>query len=464
MKIKFGTSGWRGIIARDFTFANLEIVTRAIASYLYHNKISKQGIIIGYDTRFMSGHFALKSAETLSQCGIPVYLTDRDTPTPAIAFHLLKKHCAGAINISASHNPPEYNGVKFSDAGGGPASVDVTQQIEKAINHPFIPEIKKPGKITTFNPQPEYLKRLDQLIDFSFIKKNKPKIAVDCLYGTSRDYLDAVLNKKGARVTVLHNYPDPMFGGGTPDPNNKNLAELSKVVLKTKSIIGLATDGDADRFGFIDRDGSYINANDILAIMVDYLITIRGLRGGIVRSMTTSHLLDVIAAKNNRPVFEVPVGFKYVGSTLLEKNAILGGEESSGMSIQKHLPEKDGVLACLLVAEIVTRRKKSLKAILKEIRNKYGAYYATRIDIRINAEKKNHIIDQLRTKPFHTIGTAKLIDHEEVLKDNFRYTFSNNSWIIVRPSGTEPIMRCYMESKSKQHLKLMAEVLQKKIK
>ena len=463
VNIKFGTSGWRGIISRDFTYDNLELATSAIARYLHKSGNAKKGIIVGYDTRFMSDLFAKTAADVLSNNGIPVFLTDRDTPTPAIAYHIIKKHAAGAINISASHNPPEYSGIKYSSDLGGPADDHITHSIEKEISSPSLQKKKKPGKITIFDPKHLYLKRLEDLIDFSIIRKRKPKIAIDCRFGTSRGYLDYILKKSGAAITVLNNYIDPLFGGGTPNTDAINLSQLKKTVLKTKSTLGLATDGDADRFGIIDRDGSFISANEVIAIVLDYLVRIRKLNGPVVRSITTTQLVDAIAFKHGRIVCEVPVGFKYIGKAMLEDGAVLGAEESAGMSIQKHVPEKDGILACLLIAEIVAHENKSLKEILKRLHKTYGSYFAERIDIKIKAHKKELILEHLEKCPKKKVLGLEVKQFEVLANKSFRYTFTDGSWTIIRPSGTEPILRCYAETRTKSKLKSMEKVLKKLI-
>lgn len=420
--IRFGTSGWRGIIGDDFTKENFSIVVQAIANYLKRREDTSAGIIVGYDTRFMSDRFARLACSILLNNNIPVFLTNRDTPTPVIAFHILKKKTLGAINITASHNPPQYNGIKFSTGYGGPAPSDVTKEIEIEIGrikrqdlNPIRTENEK-----VFNPKPTYIRHISKLIDLDAIKKSKVKIAIDCMYGTARGYLDCIL--EGARV--LHNTVNPCFGGSSPEPSEERLKELRDV----KAYLGLATDGDADRFGVIDRDGGYIPPNYILPLIFEHLLKTRKHKGGIVRSQPTTHLLDIIAKKFDREVYEVPVGFKYVGTTLVEKDAIMGCEESGGMTIFGHVPEKDGILACLLVAEIVAYNKKSLKELLKVMWKRYGRFYNKRIDIRLEPEDKDKILDRIKDAPLKR--------------------FSDGSWYMIRPSGTEPLVRCYVESPS----------------
>lgn len=418
--IKFGTSGWRGIISDDFTKENLSIVVQAIANYLKKKGDTKPGLIVGYDTRFMSDRFARTTADILTGNNIPVFLTNRDTPTPVIAFHILKKKTLGAVNITASHNPPQYNGIKFSTSYGGPAPAEVTREIEKEIE---TAEGAAEGKTSTktFDPRPEYMKHLSKIVDMDAIKKLR--IAVDCMYGTSRGYLTGSV--------VLHDTLNPNFGGSSPDPSDERLAELKKVYAQ----LGLATDGDADRFGIIDRDGAFIPTNYILALIFEHLLKTRRHGGGIVRSMPTTHLLDAIAHKFNREVYEVPVGFKYVGLTLVEKNALMGCEESGGMTITGHVPEKDGILACLLAGEIAAYNKKPLKELIKEMWKRYGRFYSKRIDLRLKLGEKEILISKLRKS-----------DYKILPGDNFKKDLTDGSWIMIRPSGTEPVVRCYIET------------------
>lgn len=465
MQIRFGTSGWRGIISKEFTVENLSLVTQAIANYINSLKQNKPSIIIGYDTRFMSDTFAKIAANILSQNNISVYLTNKDTPTPVIAFHIQKRHTSGAINITASHNPYEYNGLKFSSAYGGPASGDETKHIEQEINK--VNRVKlsdlKTHTIKTFDPKPEYLKHMFKIIDINCIRKGNLKVAVDCMHGTSRSYIDYLLQKAHVKTTILNDTINPFFNGKGPDPKENNLSQLKNTVIKTKAHIGLATDGDADRFGIIDSDGSYISANQVLSLIFHHLIKTRSHKGGIVRSITTTHMLDAIAEKHNRAVYEVPVGFKYVGSTLLEKNALMGAEESGGMTIGGHVPEKDGILACLLITELVASRKKSLKEILKQLRIEYSNFYSNRIDVKVTQKKKEDILTKFKTYPLAEFTNLKVTKYLKLKDNNFKIVLQDKSWIIIRPSGTEPIIRCYIETDSRSKLSLFEKELIKLI-
>jgi alpha-D-glucose phosphate-specific phosphoglucomutase len=456
--IKFGTSGWRGIISDDFTSENLAIVAQAIANCLKKQGSTKAGVIAGYDTRFMSDRFARICANVLKNNNIPVLLTDRDTPTPVIAYSIINNKAIGGINITASHNPPQYNGIKYSTSYGGPAPEEVTGEIERETsniqqNNLSVPYLTSIEGLETFDPKPVYIKHISKKIDLSLIKKSKIKAAIDCLHGTLHGYLDYILEKNGIKITVLHNTINPGFEGGSPDPSKEErLADLKRTVTKTKSHLGLATDGDSDRFGIVDRDGAYIPANYMLPLILEHLLKTRKHSGGIVRSITTTRMLDAVAKKFGRGVYEVPVGFKYVGSGLMEHNAIMGCEESSGMTIFDHVPEKDGILACLLVCEMVALNKKSLKQLLKEAQKQYGSFYSKRIDINLKPEDRESVINRVKQKRPNEMSGIKISNYEVLPGDNIKIEFVDGSWIMVRPSGTEPVVRCYCETTSLKKL------------
>jgi len=460
-RIKFGTSGWRGIIGEDFTTANLCLVIQGIANYLKKAKKAGKGIVVGYDTRFMSAEFAAISVRILQENGIPVFFTDRDTPTPVIAFHIKKFHAAGAVNITASHNPAEYSGVKFSTAYSGPASDDVTIQIEKEIKTARPIHLSAGYKLPRFNPRPDYIRQILKMIDTKVIRKAGLKIIVDCMHGASRGYLDYILSKLDVDLKVLHKDINPLFDGHGPNPKKENLTELRDTVRSAGADLGLATDGDADRFGIIDSDGSYISADNVLVLILDHLLKTRKYAGGVVRSITTTHMLDAIAKRYKRPVYEVLVGFKYVGSAVLEKDAVMGGEESGGMTMAGHISDKDGILACLLIAEIVALRKKSLRELIKELRAEYGRFYNKRMDIRVKPEMKKHILDKVKNYSAEKIGGIKINSLLRLKNKTFKFILSDSSWIIIRPSGTEPIFRCYAESFSKKRLGFLENSIKK---
>jgi alpha-D-glucose phosphate-specific phosphoglucomutase len=460
--IKFGTSGWRGILAEDFTFANARLVCQAIADHLKAQGIDGQGVVIGYDTRFLSEVFAAKAAEVMAGNGIPCFFADRDCPTPVVSFAIRERKLAGGINITASHNPPEYNGVKFSPATGGPAPTPITSAIEDLIKQGTPQAIKtlpvetarQQRLLTEIDPRPSYFQHLKNLVDTGVLGRSGLKVAVDALYGTGRGYLDAFLEEAGVAVELLHGFRDPYFGGHRPEPSREFLGELAARIPAGGADLGLATDADADRFGVMDSRGDYHEANGILALLLDYLIDTRGWEGGVARSVATTHLIDRVAAYHERPVYETPVGFKYLGEYILKDAVVMAGEESEGFTMKHHLPEKDGILACLLVAEMVARRGKDLPELLEELFAKVGPLYNRRLNLRLAPEAKERLLQRLKTPPDRFAGLA-LVGHETL--DGHKYLLADGGWVCFRPSGTEPVVRFYLEAPSREGLERLEQ-------
>jgi alpha-D-glucose phosphate-specific phosphoglucomutase len=456
--IKFGTSGWRGIIARDFTFDNVRLATQAIADYL---KSTVQGsestvVILGYDTRFLGREFSLAAAEVLAATGLEPLLCNRDTPSPVIAHNIRHRKAAGGINMTASHNPAEYQGLKFSTSNGAPAAPEVTKQVEaniarlQAANWSFKGVVIGTYQCPTFDPQPAYFKQLHKLIDFPVLKKAKLKVAIDLEYGTGRGYLDKLLESVGAKVTVFHNEINPLFGGHRPEPNAEGMAEVSKFVRSGKAQIGLGLDGDADRFGIVDKNGTWLTPNQILTLALYHLKKNRGWTGAVVRTVPTSHQVDAVAELLGVKVHETPVGFKYIGALMESEPIIVGGEESGGLSVKGHVPEKDGILACLLMAELVATEKKSLGQILQRLSKKIGEFFTDRINVAIAPDKKDALLAKLGSG-LQSIGLFKV--EKFITTDGFKFLLPNREWVAFRASGTEPLIRCYIEAKSKAGLK-----------
>lgn len=467
--IKFGTSGWRGIIADEFTFENVKLVTQSIADYVKSSgKKKPRAVVIGYDTRFHSENFAKVSAKVLAANGIKVYLTVRDCPTPVISYEILRRKAAGGINFTASHNPPEYNGLKFSPAWGGPALPETTNAIEERLKEPDYrltirswswEKCLKRGMIKEISPEATYKKRIEQLVDLKAIKKAGLKIVVDTLYGTGRGYLDAILQNAGCKPAVLHNYRDVLFAGRPPEPAKENLSELLKILKKERYNLGLGTDGDADRFGIIDSDGSFITPNDIIAVLLDHLVKTRKWKGVVARSVMTTHLIDAVAAKHNIEVRETPVGFKYIGGVMTKEKMIIGGEESGGLTIYGHIPEKDGILACLLVAEMVAINKKPIKDILADIYKQVGMILSTRLNFHLSPEKMKKVKTKLQKNPPAEIGGLKVTGIN--MLDGYKFLLEDGSWVGLRLSGTEPVIRTYVDTNSKKKLKILADASKK---
>ena len=454
--IKFGTSGWRGIIGEDFTFENVRIATQGIANYLKKTGQKGSGVVVAYDTRFLSEKFAAEASKILAFNGIQAFLCTRDVPTPCVSFETVRRKAMGAINFTASHNPPEYNGLKFSTSNGAPALPEVTKAIEREIHtvqqkNERLDVYEKSELIEEIDPKNRYLTELRQKVDADVIRKSGLRIAIDSLYGTSRDYLDYFLLEAGVEVKIIHNFRDPYFGGFSPECNEKNLSELRKVVQTEKYDIGLATDGDADRFGIIDDRNRFVSPNIILALLAVYLKRFRNIPGGLARSVATTHLIDSIARKLGIPCFETPVGFKYIGELILADKIALGGEESAGMSMYRHLPEKDGILACLLVAEMVARTGKRLNQLIEDMFEEFGFYYSKRVDLKLTPQLKETLASKLANPPAQLNG-FKVKDVNTT--DGVKLIFSeNNAWLLFRLSGTEPVARVYAEACSPKDLK-----------
>jgi alpha-D-glucose phosphate-specific phosphoglucomutase len=463
--IKFGTSGWRGIIARDFTFDNVRLATQGIAEYLPKVEGPKSKVVIlGHDTRFLGREFSLAAAEVLAANGLKPLLCNRDTPTPVIAHTIRHRKAAGAINMTASHNPAEYQGLKFSTSNGAPATPEVTMQIEANIaklqeqNWSFKGAVIGTYQCPTFDPQPDYFKQLRKLVDFAKLKKAKLKVAVELEYGTGRGYLDHLLEGVGAKVTVFHGQINPLFGGHHPEPNAAGMADVSKFVRSGKAQIGLGLDGDADRFGIVDKDGTWLTPNQILALALYHLKKNRGWTGAVVRTVPTSHQVDAVAELLGVKVHETPVGFKYIGALMESEPIIVGGEESGGLSVKGHVPEKDGILACLLMAELVATEKKSLGQILKELSKKIGDFYTDRINVSFAPEKKDALLAKLGSG-LKNIGEFKV--EKFITTDGYKFLLPGKEWVAFRASGTEPLIRCYIEAKSKANLKKLQAACRK---
>lgn len=457
--IRFGTSGWRGVIADDFTFHGVRAVTQAIAEHILAEGSWQRGLVVGHDTRFLSRAFAEQVAEVLAGNGIPVFFSVAEAPTPAIAHEIIRRQAAGGVNITASHNPPEYNGLKLSGSSGGPALPEVTKAVEARANellaHDEVKHLEfalagEKGLLHPIDPKPAYLQRLQELVDFEAIGRAGLKVAVDTLHGAGRGYVDEALRDAGCTVLSLGRSRDPSFGGKAPDPSQENLRRLGREVLKRRLHLGLATDGDADRFGVVDADGAFIQPNYVIALLLGHVMRTRRFSGAVARSVATSHLLDAVAKRYGLEVIETPVGFKYIGDLIAQGRLILGGEESAGLSIQGHIPEKDGILACLLVAEMVAiNGLKSLASLLEELYTEVGRVVTERLNLRLSPEERARLEVALRDPPPRVAGKAV---KEVKTIDGIKFILEDGSWLLVRLSGTEPLVRLYGEAASQGDL------------
>lgn len=451
MEIKFGTSGWRAIIADEFTFANVRICSQAIADHL-KSVDDTRGVVIGSDARFMSPNFMEVAAGVFAANGIKVYLCVRDTPTPVISFEILRRKLSGGINFTASHNPPEYQGLKFSPSWGGPALPETTKDIENRANQlmkggdvktlPLNEAIAK-GLVEKINPMETYLDDLRKKINLEAIKTAGLRILVNPMYGTSRGYLDRILEEAGCQVTVMNDNLDPYFGNQPPEPSEAHIPDMIARMKQGNFDLGLATDGDADRFGVLGPDGRFYEPNSILGMVLDHMKNTRNWPGAAARSVATTHLVDAVAKYHNIELIETAVGFKFLGDLIANDKIIMGGEESAGMSIKGHVPEKDGIIACLLVAEMVAMQKKPLSQILSDLYEKVGTYLTRRLNFRLTEEEKARAVENMKKDPTEVAGFKV----KQVIRvDGTKCILENDAWVLVRFSGTEPVVRFYAEA------------------
>jgi len=454
MKIRFGTSGWRAVIADEFTFRNVRNITEAICRYLKEAKPGSNRLLIGNDSRFMGEKFAGVAAEIAAGKGFEVLVCKGQTPTPAISHAIRSQEAAGGINFTASHNPPAYQGIKFSTSDGAPALPEVTSRIEELVASGASAENAPGGRVRDFDARPGYLQDLGSKVNLEVISKRRLRLAYDPLWGTGRGYLDELLRANGAEVETLHDWRDVTFGGLSPEPGEKQMELLSRTVTESGLDLGLATDGDGDRFGVVDSNGKVITANQLVTLLSDYLAESRGWNEGIARSVATTHMMDRVAESRGLKLYETPVGFKFIGDLINRDEIILGGEESAGLSIKGHYPEKDGLLACLLAAEAVASRGTSLTEQLEELAGRIGNLESGRIGVRLTEEIAAKLPEILAQEPA-AIGGRRIEKLDRT--DGVKFLFEDGTWMLMRPSGTEPLVRIYAESESKSDLEVLLE-------
>ncbi len=467
-KIKFGTDGWRAIIAEDFTFQNLRFVSKAVANHINkQEKLKDKGLIVAYDNRFMAEEFAGQVAGVLVAAGIKVYITERATPTPATAFGVVHLQTAGALMLTASHNPAPYMGIKFIPHYAGPAMPEETDKIiaelEKVLSSGEVPfkDIEGMGAdlVEKIDLKKDYLNHLNTVIDKDKITASSLKVVVDPMHGAGGGYIEEFL-KGLCEVKAIRNNRDPLFGGSLPDPSQKYLALLGEEIKKNNAHLGMALDGDADRLGIIDSEGIFYSPNQILTLFLHYLVKDKGLKGKVARTVATTHMLDMIAKKHGLEVIETPVGFKYIGQALREEGAFIGGEESGGVSIRGHMPEKDGIMAGLLFAEMLATTRKTPKELFAEIKAEYGSLESRRLDIACKEDEKPAIVEKLKNWEPKTLAGQEV---KEVNRIDGIKVLLENSWCLVRPSGTEAVFRVYLEGPGQEELDSLAEAVAKEL-
>jgi len=462
--IKFGTDGWRGIIAEDFTFANVRICTQGVADYVKQSGLSQKGLVIGYDTRFASEDFAAAAAEVVAGNNIKTYLCLKPTPTPVVSFTVPATKAAGAIIITASHNPSSWNGFKYKSQEGASASSEITSQIEKniarltpalslegrglgeGVKRLTLDKALKKGLIDYLDPSPPYFKHLTELIDIKELRKQKLKVIVDPMYGAGSGYFKTLLQDGNIELTEINAERNPLFPEIQPEPIAKNLTKLSRLVKEQKANVGLATDGDADRIGIIDEKGNFLNQHQVFALLCLYLLEVRGERGAMVKTLTSTEMISKLGKIFAVPVYETPVGFKYVAPLMLQKKAIIGGEESGGYGFRGHIPERDGILAGLYFLDFMVKKGRTPSQLLDYLYSKVGPHYYERNDSHILKSKRQTIVEQLTSSSIDTIAGTRVTKLDTT--DGFRFFLADESWLLIRLSGTEPLVRLYAEGES----------------
>ena len=463
--IKFGTDGWRGVIAQDFTFDNVRACAQGVADYLKEAGLTDRGLIIGYDTRFASEDFAQAAAEVVAASGIKVYLCPQAAPTPVISYGVLAKKTGGAVIITASHNPANWNGFKYKNEQGASAPSEVTTKIEKhisaaltsgKINHIPLTKALDQGIIEYLDLAPIYVKQINKLIDLKQLRQARLKVVVDPMYGAGAGYFKMLLGGGALKLVEINSERNPLFPGIQPEPIAANLARLSATVKRRKADVGFATDGDADRIGIVDEKGVFLTPLQVFALLCLYLLEVRKERGAIVKTLTSTTMLDRLGEIYKVPVYETAVGFKYVAPIMLAKNALVGGEESGGYGFRGHVPERDGILAGLYFLDLMLKAGKTPSQLLDYLYNKVGPHHYQRQDFTFPENKRPAIIKGITDNAPHSLDGVKVAKRDTT--DGFRFILADNSWLLIRFSGTEPLLRIYAESDSPARVERLLEL------
>src|ERR1700761_7258570 len=465
-QIKFGTDGWRGVIADDFTFANVRTAAEAIAAYVHAKEDPAKGLCIGYDTRFGSKAFAQACAEVIAATGIPVLLADRITPTPALSYGVRERKAAGGIMITSSHNPAQWNGVKYKAWYGGSGKPSIIAEIESFLGQPA-PQAAQPAPIEEGDFLPPYLAAIESFADLDLIAKSGKKFGIDSMYGAGRTILSNIFTRIGVDHLQIRGNVDPLFPGINPEPIEPHIRALGEAVVANRCDAGLCTDGDADRIGATDEHGNFVDAHKIFSVLLSWVLRRKGWPGAVTRAFNTTKMLDRICKKHGRELLEHGIGFKFVCDYMLEREIVMGGEESGGIGFQRHLPERDGLLNALLLANVMAEEGKTLGPLVADLQAEYGEHQYGRIDLHIPDEIKNSAIARAKAlKPGDKAIAGMPILRQETL-DGVKFSLDSpeaktkpnaaETWILLRASGTEPLMRIYTESCSKEAVAKLLE-------
>ena len=459
-EIKFGTDGWRGIIADDFTFENVRRVAGAIAAYVLKYEDPKRGVFVGYDARFASPQAARIVAEVIAAAGIPVKLANDYTPTPAVSYAVRHQGAAGGVMVTSSHNPWNWNGVKFKAKFGGSATPAIMKQIEEELAAGAAPKGNK-AVLEEVDFKKDYVAAVCAFADMDLIAKTKFKFAVDAMYGSGRGILAGIFAERGVQCVAIRQELNPLFPGINPEPIQPHTALLQETVVREKCDAGLATDGDADRIGAVAEDGSFVDSHKIFCILLRWLLERKKWPGEVVRAFNTTRMTDRIAAKHGRKLHETSIGFKYVADLMMEREILMGGEESGGIGYSRFLPERDGILNCLLLANVMADEGKPLGQLVADVQREFGAHYYGRSDLHIPDEMKQRAIERARAEGTQSLGQYRVLKKEQLdgvkfFLDSPTYGNGAEAWVLFRASGTEPLLRLYTEASSPE---LVSELL-----
>jgi phosphomannomutase len=453
-KIKFGTDGWRGVIADDFTFSNVRRVAAAIAQYVREESDPARGLIVGYDMRFLSAEFARATAEVLSTAGIPVWLADAGTPTPAVSYAVVARKTAGAVMITASHNPYRWNGVKFKAPYGGSADPAIIHRIEVHLHRLDRARARsrkrQAAAVECVDLTTPYLERLKEMVHLDHIRASGQKFVIDPMYGAGRGCIARLFDAAGIPYREIHSEHNPLFPGLNPEPIEPHVEGLRRAVTEGGFDAGFATDGDADRIGAMDRSGDFIDSHKIFCILLKHLVEDLGLRGEVVKTFSTTQMIDKMARKYQLPLHVTPIGFKYICELMLTRDILIGGEESGGIGIKGHLPERDGILNSLLLAEVMADKKKTLGELVEDLTQEFGPHFYSRIDLEVERARAQQLVKQVAQGKFRKFAGLKVTAVEDL--DGAKMLFGDSAWLLVRASGTENLLRLYSEAPSREQV------------
>jgi alpha-D-glucose phosphate-specific phosphoglucomutase len=459
-EIKFGTDGWRGIIADDFTFDNVRRVAGAIGSYVLKHGDARRGLIVGYDTRFASQRAAQVASEVIANAGIPVKLANDYTPTPAVSFAVKNDGAAGGVMVTSSHNPWNWNGVKFKAEFGGSATPAIMKEVENELRAGAMPQGTK-APIEEHDLKGRYIEAVCRFADMDLIGKAKLKVAIDSMYGSGREVLAGIFRDHGVEYVAIRQEVNPLFPDINPEPIEPHISLLRQTVIREKCDAGLATDGDADRIGAVAEDGSFVDSHKIFSVLLRWLLERKRWPGDVVRAFNTTRMLDRIAAKHGRKLYETQIGFKYTADLMMEHEILIGGEESGGIGYSRFLPERDGILNCLLLANVMAEEGKPLGQLVADLQREFGPHYYGRRDLHLPDDIKKNAIQRAWSESTQSLGKYRVIKKENLDGVKFFLDAPTNgngaeAWILFRASGTEPLLRAYAEAASPE---LVSEIL-----